>query len=84
MRAALVRIGNSRGIRIPKPLLEQCHFVDEVDIEVRADALVVRPAGAPRRGWDEAFRSMAARGDDSLLDSNRSAESSWDQTGWEW
>ena len=84
MRATLIRIGNSRGIRIPKLLLEQCHFVDEVEIEVRADSLVVRPAGAPRRGRDAAFQSMAARGDDSLLDPSRSAASSGDETEWEW
>jgi antitoxin MazE len=67
MRTSLVRIGNSRGIRIPKALREQCHLQDEVELEVRGDHLEVRPATKPRSGWEEAFRRMHEQGDDVLL-----------------
>ncbi len=82
MRANLVRIGNSRGIRIPKKLLEQCHLEREVELEVRRDHLAVLPAARARAGWDEAFRSMAESGDDALL--QRGIETSWDRTEWKW
>ena len=49
MKAALIRIGNSRGIRIPKALVEQYRFNDEVELEPHRDHLVIRPA-APAPG----------------------------------
>jgi len=82
MRANLVAIGNSRGVRIPKAVLEQTGLKDEVDLEVRGSELVIRAARKPREGWAEAFREMAARGDDELLDPETMSE--WDRTGWTW
>ena len=55
MRIELVRIGNSRGIRIPKPLIEQCGFGDTVEMHVEKDRLVIAPDHPPRRGWNDAF-----------------------------
>jgi antitoxin MazE len=68
MRARVVRIGNSRGVRIPKPLIEQVGLQDEVEIAVEGNSLIIRAAARPRAGWATAFRSMAERGDDRLLD----------------
>lgn len=68
MKTRIVRIGNSRGVRIPKLLLDQVGLTDDVEISAENDALVIRPARVPRAGWDEAFRAMAERGDDVLLD----------------
>jgi antitoxin (DNA-binding transcriptional repressor) of toxin-antitoxin stability system/antitoxin component of MazEF toxin-antitoxin module len=48
MKARIVRIGNSQGIRIPKPLLEQTGLADDVELEVEGDCLVIRAAGRPR------------------------------------
>jgi antitoxin MazE len=67
MKTTIVRIGNSRGIRIPKALLEQCNLQDEVELEVRGEHLAVRPATKPRSGWADAFRRMHEQGDDLLL-----------------
>lgn len=71
MRASVVRIGNSRGIRIPKPVLEQCHIADEVELTVARRCIVLRPvppkAKQPRAGWTEALARMAQAGDDTLL-----------------
>jgi antitoxin MazE len=61
MKTALIRIGNSRGIRIPKPLVEQCGLAGEVELTVKAGALLVTPARAARAGWDEAFAASRAR-----------------------
>jgi antitoxin MazE len=84
MRTNIVRIGNSRGIRIPKAVLEQCHLHDEVELEVRNDHLVVRPATKPRSGWEEAFRRMHEQGDDALLDEGPLLAAQWERTEWGW
>ena len=84
MRASIVRIGNSRGIRIPKSLLEQCRLGSSVELEVQDGQLVVRPADRPRAGWDDAFRAMAAQGDDALLDQESLPGTAWDAKEWEW
>jgi antitoxin MazE len=68
IRTRIVKIGNSQGIRIPKPLLEQSGISAEVEIEVHSDRLIIRPAAKLRVGWDEAFAAMAERHDDLLLD----------------
>jgi antitoxin MazE len=82
MKARIVRIGNSQGIRIPKPLLEQSGLRDEVEIEVQDGQLIIRPAERPRQGWEAAFQRMAEAGDDELLDPDVTHE--WDEEEWEW
>ncbi|GAB6064103.1 AbrB/MazE/SpoVT family DNA-binding domain-containing protein [Deferrisoma palaeochoriense] len=81
--AKIIRIGNSQGIRIPKPILEQCGLRGEVILEPSEGRLVIRPA-KPRQGWDRAFRAMAASGDDALLDPDGITWTSWDEDEWEW
>ena len=82
-KTRIVRIGNSQGIRIPKSILEQSRIGEEVELEVREEELIIRPARRARSGWDEAFRAMADQGDDALLDGDH-ALSSWDEEEWEW
>ena len=82
MKASLIQIGNSRGVRIPKVFLEQTRLTSEVEIEVHGSQVVIRSAARPRAGWDEAFAAMAARGDDKLLEGSRSTQ--WDDAEWEW
>ena len=84
MKTRIVPIGNSRGIRIPKPLLEQTGLSGEVEISAEDDALVVRPVKKPRAGWAAAFQQMARRGDDALLDDVPPSLSAWDEGEWEW
>ena len=81
MRALLVHIGNSRGVRIPKPFVKQVGLEDEVEMEVRGSQLVIRAARRARAGWDEQFAAMAARGDDRLL---ATPASRWDESEWQW
>ena len=84
MKARLVRIGNSQGVRIPKPLLEQTGLREEVEIEVKDDHLVIRPISHPRAGWAEAFQAMAERRDDALLDGDALCLTRWEEEEWEW
>lgn len=83
MRSRIVRIGNSHGIRIPKPLLEEARLKDAVDITVENGALVVRPVRKVREGWAEAFRLMHERGEDRLLE-GWDFPNEFDETEWEW
>ncbi len=81
MRASLVRIGNSRGLRIPKPVLEQCGFGSEVELQVEPGRLVVLPVAPTRAGWDEAF---AARGGKQELLVPDEVRPEFDDTEWTW
>jgi len=84
MKLKIVSIGNSRGIRIPKPLLAQAGIENEVEIEAEGNTLILRSAKkVARQGWGKAFQAMAKQGDDQLLDISTTA-SSWDQDEWEW
>jgi antitoxin MazE len=67
MRIELVRIGNSRGIRIPKPLIEQCGFGDTVELRVEQNRLIIAPDRSPRQGWKEAFAEAGSAAHDPLL-----------------
>jgi antitoxin MazE len=83
MEAKLIKIGNSQGIRIPKPILEQCGFEKMVNIEVRGHTLIIKATSEHRKGWDKAFRLMHKNQDDQLLDKEMS-ESEFDQKEWSW
>ena len=84
MKTHIVRIGNSRGLRLPKTVLTQCGLEDAVEIEVEDNRLVVRPARGARAGWNEAFATMAKRGDDILLDRDTLKPTDWDKVEWRW
>ncbi|MDY6835458.1 MAG: AbrB/MazE/SpoVT family DNA-binding domain-containing protein [Chloroflexota bacterium] len=84
IKARIVKIGNSQGVRIPKLLLEQAALGEEVEIEVRGAQLVISPIHSPRADWDDAFSNMALKGDDRLLDTETSSSSSWDDEEWDW
>ena len=84
MKLKIVAIGNSQGVRLPKPLLEQAGIVGEVEVEAEGNTLVLRSIKkAPRQDWGKAFKIMSEEGDDLLLDIN-STSSAWDRDEWEW
>ena len=84
MRARIVKIGNSQGVRIPKALLDESGLRGEVEISVRRGSLIISAAMPARSGWDQAFRQMAGRGDDRLLDADAPSAESFEAEGWEW
>lgn len=68
MKAQVIPIGNSRGVRIPKTLLELCHIQNAVNLTVKGETIFIRPVKRhPRAGWEAAFRRMHERGEDRLL-----------------
>lgn len=84
MRARVVKIGNSQGIRIPKSLLEQTGIMNDVELEVEKNQIIIRPISNPRTGWDDAFKAMADRGDDALINGEDNISHSWDEEEWQW
>lgn len=83
MKTTLIAIGNSRGIRIPKPLIEQCGLNDEVELDVRDKSIIIHSTRTARAGWDKAFAQMARLKDDTLIQGD-SKPSRWDSEEWEW
>jgi len=81
VKARLVRIGNSRGLRLAKPLIEQLGFEEEVDIRAEGGALIIRPSRAVRGGWAEAAAQLAAAGEPAMGDSMATR---FDAEEWEW
>lgn len=81
MKAKLVRIGNSRGVRLPKTLIEQAALEDDVNLELHDGTIIVSRAGHPRSGWGEAAARQRAAGEDELheMDPTR-----FDMTEWTW
>ena len=67
-KTRIVQIGNSKGIRVPKALLEHAQLPDDIELQAENGRLIVRAAQARRAGWAEAAKAMQARADDRLLD----------------
>lgn len=67
MEIPIIQIGNSKGIRLSKTLLEKYNFTDTVELVLEKDYLVIKPKKTPRQGWDNAFKTMHENGDDNLL-----------------
>ena len=83
MKTTLIAIGNSRGVRIPKPLIEQCGLTENVEMDVRDRTILIHSPRRARSGWAKAFKEMARMGDDALLDKHIST-SRWDDEEWQW
>jgi antitoxin MazE len=81
-KTRIVRIGNSRGIRVPRALLEQAELPEEVELHAQPGRLIVRAARRPRAGWGKAAQAMRERGQDTLLDAPTPTR--FDQDEWTW
>jgi len=82
MKARLIRIGNSRGVRLPKALIEEAGLQDDVEMVLRDGTVVISSAACRRSGWAEAAAKLAARGEDRLVDAPVSTK--FDKEQWEW
>jgi antitoxin MazE len=67
MEVSIIKIGNSKGIRFSKTILEKYNLRDKVDLTLDEDQIIIKPISIPRKGWDEAFKEMVKNGDDRLL-----------------
>jgi antitoxin MazE len=85
MKTNIIHIGNSRGIRIPKVLLEQSQLGTEVELEVEDHKIIIRSAARPRQDWGEKFQLMAEQGDDDQGANEIPGEQTeWDRDDWQW
>jgi antitoxin MazE len=79
--ARIVAIGNSQGIRIPKPLLEQAGLTGEVELHAEHGRIVIAAVSTARAGWAEAAARLHARDEDVIL---RTPAPRFDDDEWEW
>ncbi len=82
MKAKLIQIGNSRGVRLPKPLIKEAGLDIEVDIRARKGEIVISPLGKPRSGWEAAAKRIHELKADVLLDME--IPTTFDQKEWQW
>ncbi|HAI74917.1 MAG TPA: MazF family transcriptional regulator [Microscillaceae bacterium] len=78
MQVSIIQIGNSKGIRLSKTLLEKYHITDKVELILEEDCIVIKSVAEPRKDWDAAFAAMHRNGDDKLLIDGVFEDESWD------
>lgn len=83
MKTKIIKIGNSQGVRIPKPIIEQSGLEGEIELLLRDNEIILKAVEEPRVEWDSSFKKMANQNDDVLLDENDSS-TEWDDTEWTW
>ncbi len=82
MKASIIPIGNSHGIRLPKSFLESCHIEKEVELEIRGNSIVLTPIPTQsRENWEAQFKKMHKNKDDQLIIPDGI---DFDVEGWEW
>lgn len=67
MEVSIIKIGNSKGIRFSKTILEKYQFKDKVNLTLDKDRIIIKAISTPRKGWESSFKAMADVGDDKLL-----------------
>jgi antitoxin MazE len=82
MKAQIIQIGNSQGIRIPKMMLEETRLSGEVELEAHPDGLLIRSLQKPRGTWDAEFLAIAETDDDQML--QEEAATRFEATEWKW
>jgi len=73
MLANLIKIGNSKGVRLPASFLKQCNIdskTTKVELTLTDNQITIKPINVPREGWAFAFKTMSKNNDDELLISN--------------
>lgn len=67
MEISVISIGNSKGIRLTKTILEKYNITDTVELILEKGFIILKPKTIPRKGWEKSFKKMHANGDDKLL-----------------
>ncbi len=67
MEVSIIKIGNSKGFRLSKTLLEKYNIKDKVELILEKSQIIIKPISKPRKDWDNAFKKMHQNGDDKLL-----------------
>ncbi|MBS4060024.1 MAG: AbrB/MazE/SpoVT family DNA-binding domain-containing protein [Bacteroidetes bacterium] len=67
MELSVIQIGNSKGFRLSKTLIEKYNIKDKVELILEEGQIIIKPMSSPRKGWEKAFKEMSENGDDQLL-----------------
>ena len=67
MKVSIIKIGNSKGLRLPKDILTRYNIKDKVELVFEKGHIILKPMDEVRKGWAEAFKKMHNEGDDELL-----------------
>lgn len=67
MEVSIIKIGNSKGLRLTKTILERYNITDKIELILEKGQIILRPISEPRKGWDNSFQKMREHGDDQLL-----------------
>lgn len=67
MEVSVIKIGNSKGIRLSKELLDRYNIKDKIDLILENGQILLKPVSSPREGWEDSFKDMHDNGDDKLL-----------------
>ncbi len=67
MEISIIKIGNSKGFRLPKTLIEKYNIKDKVELILEKGYFILKPISTPRNGWEASFKEMNKNVDDKLL-----------------
>ena len=79
MEISVVQIGNSKGIRLSKTLIEKYHIKDTIELVLEEECMILKPKTSPRKGWEVSFKEMHEKGDDKLLMSDVFEDDTFDE-----
>ena len=85
MKTKIIKIGNSRGIRIPKSVIQDSGLTDEVEFEIGDGQIIIKSLSTHRANWDSAFKKMAKNKDGVLMETQSLYKvASWQKEEWDW
>lgn len=79
MEVSIIKIGNSKGLRLSKSILDRYQIKDKVEVILEEGQIILKPIDEPRKGWDQAFKKMHENGEDQLLIDDVFEEENLDQ-----
>ena len=82
MKVAIIQIGNSRGIRLPKSVIDQCGLGDTAELHVEQNRIVITPNKVPRQGWADAFRKAEGKRKPEPME--EFGPNQFDHEEWQW
>ena len=79
MEVSLITIGNSKGIRIPKSLIDKYKMQNTLELILKKDHILLKPKGKARDGWEKSFQQMHESGEDQLMIPDVFTDEKWDE-----